>query len=151
MPEQYYQESSEDITLCCGSGPWSEFPLVYNGPCTFDFRHEKASSSRALYEHRSFYQLVNASTPLLARSTDYSTEDNYVSPGPDRVIYQTNTGKRASMNMNMRIPSGLAKRNVTLSGDGIGFARLQECIGRPVLRTQKQGGPLHSILESQWN
>ncbi|SPO26274.1 Ribonuclease U2 [Ustilago trichophora] len=55
-PHQYYDEASEDITLCCGSGPWSEFPLVYNGPY-------------------------------------YSTRDNYVSPGPDRVIYQTNTGE----------------------------------------------------------
>nr|AAB36053.1 ribonuclease U2 {substrate-binding region} [Ustilago sphaerogena, Peptide Partial, 28 aa] [Ustilago sphaerogena] len=26
-PHQYYDEASEDITLCCGSGPWSEFPL----------------------------------------------------------------------------------------------------------------------------
>lgn len=26
-------------------------------------------------------------------ATDYSTEDNYVSPGPDRVIFQTNTGE----------------------------------------------------------
>lgn len=24
---------------------------------------------------------------------DYSTEDNYVSPGPDRVIFQSNTGE----------------------------------------------------------
>lgn len=55
-PHQYYDETSEDITLCCGSGPWSEFPLVYNGPY-------------------------------------YSSEDNYVSPGPDRVIFQTNTGE----------------------------------------------------------
>ena len=33
-PHQYYDEASEDITLCCGSGPWSEFPLTNNGyPC----------------------------------------------------------------------------------------------------------------------
>ncbi|GAC92989.1 hypothetical protein PHSY_000549 [Pseudozyma hubeiensis SY62] len=29
----------------------------------------------------------------LCCGSDYSTEDNYVSPGPDRVIYQTNTGE----------------------------------------------------------
>ena len=30
---------------------------------------------------------------LTCSATDYSTEDDYVSPGPDRVIYQTNTGE----------------------------------------------------------
>ncbi|SOV05108.1 uncharacterized protein UDID_03174 [Ustilago sp. UG-2017a] len=55
-PHSYYDEASEGIELCCGSGPWSEFPLVYNGPY-------------------------------------YSSVDNYVSPGADRVIYQTNSGE----------------------------------------------------------
>ena len=34
-PHSYYDEASEGIELCCGSGPWSEFPLVYNGPCKY--------------------------------------------------------------------------------------------------------------------
>ncbi|KAJ9475119.1 hypothetical protein PHBOTO_005175 [Pseudozyma hubeiensis] len=55
-PHAYRDEPSEGIELCCGSGPWSEFPLVQG-------------------------------------SAYYSTEDNYVSPGPDRVIYQTKTGE----------------------------------------------------------
>lgn len=34
-PHSYRDEASEGIQLCCGSGPWSEFPLVYNGPCKY--------------------------------------------------------------------------------------------------------------------
>lgn len=34
-PHAYRDEASEGIQLCCGAGPWSEFPLVYNGPCTY--------------------------------------------------------------------------------------------------------------------
>ncbi|EPQ29272.1 uncharacterized protein PFL1_03027 [Pseudozyma flocculosa PF-1] len=56
-PHSYYQYADEGIQLCCNSnGPYSEFPLVDNGPY-------------------------------------YSTSDNYVSPGPDRVIYVTATGE----------------------------------------------------------
>ena len=34
-PHSYYDEASEGIELCCGSGPWSELPLVYKGPCKY--------------------------------------------------------------------------------------------------------------------
>ncbi|TKY86448.1 hypothetical protein EX895_004597 [Sporisorium graminicola] len=56
-PHAYRDEPSEGIELCCGSGPWSEFPLTSTGQAY------------------------------------YSTEDNYVSPGPDRVIFVTSTGE----------------------------------------------------------
>ncbi|SNX84699.1 probable Ribonuclease U2 [Melanopsichium pennsylvanicum] len=55
-PHSYYDYASEHISLCCGSGPWSEFPL----------------------EQGSIY---------------YSTSSNYVSPGADRVIFQTDSGE----------------------------------------------------------
>ncbi|KAI3482385.1 hypothetical protein L1887_54940 [Cichorium endivia] len=56
-PHSYYVEASEGIELCCSSsGPYSEFPLVYNGPY-------------------------------------YSSSDSYVSPGPDRVLYATDSGE----------------------------------------------------------
>ena len=88
-PHAYRDEPAEGIEVCCdtSSGQLLEFPLVYNGPCTYCTQEEAEPSRMKSSADESVLLL------LIQQKKDYSTQDNYVSPGPDRVIFVESTGE----------------------------------------------------------